>query len=341
MNLIEVPLELIDEDKYQPRSIYNEESIDELVQSIKEIGLQSPIKVQLLENGRYRIIFGHRRFKACKILGKSFINAILADDISEQDIFFQQLAENIQREGFTPIEEAQAYRKALDNENWKISVKYLASTLGKTERYISNKLSLLNFGSTVKMLIHKGNDIKKDGLTEQQALQVKDIPIEYRDQVAIKIAKEGIPVNDAKKISILFSSKDIKPKNKESFLKYNHTRLLNTYEEYCSSIKKKNEKITEKLQKPHIVSDNTISTNEIFQDENLPILEKVRFLLNRIPSAYPIPDDVIGSYKVMKIDEREDFIYSIDCLIESLKKHLSQWQSIKDTIQNDSIQRIK
>ena len=67
MNLIEVPLELIDEDKYQPRSIYNEESIDELVQSIKEIGLQSPIKVQLLENGRYRIIFGHRRFKACKI----------------------------------------------------------------------------------------------------------------------------------------------------------------------------------------------------------------------------------------------------------------------------------
>ena len=229
----------------------------------------------------------------------------------------------------------------MDNENWKISVKYLASTLGKTERYISNKLSLLNFGSTVKMLIHKGNDIKKDGLTEQQALQVKDIPIEYRDQVAIKIAKEGIPVNDAKKISILFSSKDIKPKNKESFLKYNHTRLLNTYEEYCSSIKKKNEKITEKLQKPHIVSDNTISTNEIFQDENLPILEKVRFLLNRIPSAYPIPDDVIGSYKVMKIDEREDFIYSIDCLIESLKKHLSQWQSIKDTIQNDSIQRIK
>ncbi|MCX7746905.1 MAG: ParB/RepB/Spo0J family partition protein [Clostridia bacterium] len=343
MNVANITIELIDEDDGQPRNSYNEESMSDLVQSIREIGLQSPIKVRQTENGRYKIIFGHRRYRAHKILGIPTIAAILSVNESEQDIFFQQLAENIQRDDFTPIEEANAFKKALDNDKWSISIKYLAGKLGKQEKYISDKIHLLGFGSSVKNIIHSKKEIIPDKLSEQQVLPLKDLPIEYKDRVALKVASEQIPVNDVKKIASLFSSKDISEANKESFLEYSSFKLIEIFKDYDLELKKRREPESKKgiPAKPKIVDDNYIDANNSIEFKVLPIEEEVHNLLKRVPPAHPISEKDILSFKEMKLDGRKELNFAIDCLIGNLEGQLAQWKKIREMIQKDGIQRVK
>src|SRR5690554_3556944 len=108
MNVQNISISLIDEDSSQPRYTFDEESLADLADSISEVGVLSPIKVRVTDNGRYKIIFGNRRYKACKSLGLEYIPCIISEAIDELDIYFEQLAENIQRENFSPIEEAEA-----------------------------------------------------------------------------------------------------------------------------------------------------------------------------------------------------------------------------------------
>lgn len=87
--------------------------------------------------------------------------ALIDEDLNQPRNYFDEdalteLAENMQREGFTPIEEAEAFRKAVENPQWNMTVKFLAGKLGKKEKYISDKLNLLNFGNAVKQIIHNG-----------------------------------------------------------------------------------------------------------------------------------------------------------------------------------------
>ncbi len=343
MNLLNIPLNQIDEDTDQPRSNYDSEALSQLVQSIKEVGLLTPIKVKEQVDGRYKIIFGHRRYKAHKILDLPSISAIISQDESEQDIFMQQLTENIQRENFSPIEEAEAFQKALDNSNWRVSIKYLANTLAKNERYISNKLSLLNFGSSIKKIIHSSTEIIPNKLTEQQVLPLKGLPVEFRDQVALKVARDEIPVDDVKKISALFSAKDISSTNKDAFLNYDKHKLIGIWDDYKAQLKQ-NQKLNnekEDIFKPEIVSKNYSGCADTKIYELLPIEEKARYLMNQIPTAFQIPDDIVYSYKSMKIDDKQNFIYTTECLIDNLEQHLKQWKKIRDLMLQDGIQRIK
>lgn len=341
MNLIAISLEQIDEDFEQPRNNYNDESLLQLVQSIKEVGLLTPIKVSKLDNGRFKIIFGHRRFKAHKILNLPSISAIVSENESEQDIFIQQLTENIQRDAFTPIEEAEAFQKALENSSWNISIRYLANTLGKQEKYISDKLSLLNFGTTIKNIIHGGTNIVQNQLTEQQVLPLKNLPIEYRDRVAIKVAREEITVGDVKKITNLFSNKSISDINKEAFLNYDKSKLIDIWADYNLEQKRKQKEADQPPIKPTIVTDTYTEPLMNTMVDTLPIEEIVRQLIIKIPTAYEIPLDIISTYKDMKIATREEFLYSVDCLIENLERHLKQWKSIKEILKKDVIERIK
>lgn len=344
MNVINIELDSIDSDIEQSRKYYDQESIANLVQSIKEIGLQSPIKVTQVENDRYRIIFGHRRYNACKLLGLKTIAAIISENDNEQDIFFQQLAENIQRESLLPIEEAEAFKKALENEEWSISIKYLSGKLGKTEKYISNKLSLLNFGTSVQNIIHNNTEILPGKLSEQQLLPLKALPIEYRDAIALKVAFEQVPVNDVKKISVLFSSEEIDPASKESLLNYDHYKLLQVYADYDAELQQRLKIENEKPKpiKPRILSDKeSVYEDDIIILEKSPIEEKVAFLLNRIPPAFPITEKDILSYKELNLEKRKELIENIDCIIENLEGHLEQLIRIKDMVHKDRVQLIK
>ncbi len=219
MKLVDIDINLIDEDSGQPRREFDKTAIEELAESIREVGLLNPIKVYKAKYGRYRIVFGNRRYKALKLLGFRKIPCILSDNTDELDIYFEQLTENIQRRDFTPIEEAEGFQKLLNGERWQVSRKYLASRLGKTEKYIANKLALLVFGPEVRKLIRAGAEIVAGQLSEEQALAMKDVPLGYRDSLALKVARDGRGVRDAKRIAALFADGEFDAATKEKFLK--------------------------------------------------------------------------------------------------------------------------
>ncbi|AFC31462.1 parB-like partition protein [Paenibacillus mucilaginosus 3016] len=229
MNMTEIAMNLIDEDKDQPRYQFGEEALRELMESIEELGLLSPIKVRTTPGGRYKIIYGNRRYKACEMLGRETIPCIVSDVTDEMEIYLEQIAENLTREGFSPIEEAEAFDKLLNNPKFKSSTKYLSNKLGKPESYIKNKCELLKFGRAVKKLIVGGTEIRKDLLTEEQLLPLKDLPLEYRDTLALTIARDEMPVSDVKKIAKLFKAKDISENTKSKLLYKSGPGLIETW----------------------------------------------------------------------------------------------------------------
>lgn len=229
MDMIEIDLHLIDEDTDQPRYQFDQEALEELMKSIGELGLLSPIKVRKTPDGRYKIIYGNRRYKACKMLNKPVIPCIVSTATEEMDIYLEQIAENLTREGFSPIEEAEAFHKLMNESKFNSSLKFLASKLGKPESYIKNKCELLKFGNAVRRLIVSGTQIRKDKLTEDQVLPIKDLPIEHRDPLALIVARDEMPVSDVKKIVKLFKDKDISDGTKDKLLYKNGYELLQTW----------------------------------------------------------------------------------------------------------------
>ncbi|MCR8660022.1 ParB/RepB/Spo0J family partition protein [Paenibacillus endoradicis] len=239
MDITLIPISLIDEDKDQPRYQFSQEALAELANSISEIGLLSPIKVRTVENGRYMIIYGNRRYKASLMVGLESIPCIVSTATDEMDIYFEQIAENLTREDFSPIEEAEAFHKLMNDARFHSSMKLLSSKLGKPESYIKNKCELLKFGNAVKKLIVGGTQIRKDCLTEDQLMPLKDLPFEYRDTIALTAARDELPVSDVKKIAKLFKDQTISDATKEKLLLKNGRGLIETWSVFEQNRKEK------------------------------------------------------------------------------------------------------
>jgi ParB family chromosome partitioning protein len=124
-----------------------QEDLENLTSSIREKGLIEPIVVRPAK-GRFEVVVGARRFEACKRLRWSKIPCIIRS-LSDQDAFEMSLAENIQRKTMNPVEEAQAFRRYIDERGWG-SESALAKKLGKSQEYISQRLSLLSLSKKVK-----------------------------------------------------------------------------------------------------------------------------------------------------------------------------------------------
>ncbi|MDQ6419979.1 ParB/RepB/Spo0J family partition protein [Paenibacillus sp. LHD-117] len=232
MDIIQLPLSAIEEDKDQPRYQFDEEALQELIKSIEELGLLSPIKVRTIEGGRYRIIYGNRRYKATQMLGRETIPCIVSTSTDEMEIYLEQIAENLTREGFSPIEEAEAFDKLMNDGRFRSSLKFLSAKLGKPENYIKNKCELLKFSNAVKKLIVGGTEIRKDKLTEDQLIPLKDLPMEHRDPLSLIAARDELPVSDVKKIAKLFKDKTISDNTKEKLLLKTGSGLLETWSVY-------------------------------------------------------------------------------------------------------------
>lgn len=232
MDITQLPMSLIEEDKDQPRYQFDDEALQELMKSIEELGLLSPIKVRSIEGGRYRIIYGNRRYKATQMLGRDTIPCIVSTTTDEMEIYLEQIAENLTREGFSPIEEAIAFDKLMNDGRFRSSLKFLSAKLGKPEGYIKNKCELLKFSSAVKKLIVSGTEIRKDKLTEDQLMPLKDLPMEHRDPLALIAARDELPVSDVKKIAKLFKDKTISDNTKEKLLLKTGSGLIETWSVY-------------------------------------------------------------------------------------------------------------
>ncbi|MGG1314113.1 MULTISPECIES: nucleoid occlusion protein [Cohnella] len=145
----QIPVSDIVPSPYQPRSIFDDERIDELCQTIKTLGVIQPVVVRQ-RNGKYELIAGERRWRAVVKLGMANIPAIVRE-INDSQAASMALIENLQREGLTAIEEATAYQKLMDLH--QLTQESLAQRLGKSQSTIANKIRLLQLGDTVKQAL--------------------------------------------------------------------------------------------------------------------------------------------------------------------------------------------
>ncbi|GAA3145040.1 ParB/RepB/Spo0J family partition protein [Nonomuraea roseoviolacea] len=149
----EIPLEAIVPNPRQPRDVFDEERLDELAASIKEVGLLQPIVVRSVGGGKYELIMGERRWRASKLVGLDPVPAIVRNT-QDDDLLRDALIENLQREQLNPLEEAAAYRQLLDD--FRATHEQLAQKVGRSRSHITNTLRLLNLPPEVQLRVAAG-----------------------------------------------------------------------------------------------------------------------------------------------------------------------------------------
>ena len=143
-------ISLVDPKSDQPRKYFDEAALSDLAESIRENGLLQPILVREYGDGRYQIIAGERRYRACKIAGLSEIPAIIMDR-DDQNAAQIALIENIQREDLNPIEEAMAYRSL--QKEFGMTQEELSYKVGKSRPAIANSMRLLDLPEEILAMV--------------------------------------------------------------------------------------------------------------------------------------------------------------------------------------------
>ncbi|WP_113701909.1 ParB/RepB/Spo0J family partition protein [Nonomuraea lactucae] len=149
----EVTLSAIVPNPRQPRDVFDEERLDELAASIREVGLLQPIVVRSVGGGQYELIMGERRWRACKLVGLDPVPAIVRNT-QDDDLLRDALIENLQREQLNPLEEAAAYQQLLDD--FRATHEQLAQKVGRSRSHITNTLRLLNLPPEVQLSVAAG-----------------------------------------------------------------------------------------------------------------------------------------------------------------------------------------
>ena len=162
----ELPLNELRVNPYQPRKTFNEESLNELAESIKEHGVFQPIIVKKSIKG-YEIVAGERRFRASQIAGKKTIPALVRN-IDDKESAKIALLENLQRKNLTSIEEARTYDTILKLDN--MTQEELANNLGKSQSAVANKIRLLNLDESVQ------DALLKEQISERHARSLLNVP---------------------------------------------------------------------------------------------------------------------------------------------------------------------
>lgn len=143
-----VPLKLIDSNPFQPRTDFDEESLQELAASIKEQGVIQPVTIRKMEDGKFQLISGERRCKAAVLAGLTEIPAYIRA-ANDQEMREMAIVENIQRENLNPIEIAMGYQQLI--EDYKLTQEVLSERLGKSRPSISNHLRLLKLPGEIQI----------------------------------------------------------------------------------------------------------------------------------------------------------------------------------------------
>ena len=150
--IVEIVLDEIKKNPYQPRTYFNEEKLNELKESIEKNGLLQPIIVKKAVKGYY-IIAGERRYRAFELLGRKEIPAIIKEMTDEEMMVFAVL-ENLQREDLSALEESESYKNLMDKMS--LTQDELAKKLGKSRPYIANSLRLLKLPTEIKNKLEQG-----------------------------------------------------------------------------------------------------------------------------------------------------------------------------------------
>jgi len=187
----EISLDNILPDPDQPRKRPDEAKIEELAESIKMHGLLQPILVRSIGNGRFQLVYGERRFKACKQLGLKNIRAEVRD-FSDKEALETQLVENLQREDLNPIDEAETFQRMIVEFHY--THKEIALRIGKSREYVTNALRLLRLPNVMKEAI--GNE----KITRSHARILLPLDNTKQKEVLAEILSHKLSVKETKEL---------------------------------------------------------------------------------------------------------------------------------------------
>lgn len=189
---VEVPVTAISPNPRQPRRTFDEDALEELADSIREVGLLQPVVVRSVAPGRYELIMGERRWRASQRAGLSEIAAIVRDT-PDTELLRDALIENLHRQQLDPLEEAAAYQQLLDD--FGATHEQLAQKIGRSRPHISNTLRLLNLPPAVQKrvaagVLSAGHARALLGLADHDA----------QERLASRIVAEGLSVRAVEEI---------------------------------------------------------------------------------------------------------------------------------------------
>jgi len=184
--ILHLPLGIVNTNPYQPRRIFERESLEELAVSIQTYGVLQPISVRHINGAGYELVAGERRLRACKLAGLATIPAIVVD-ITDHDSAVLAMIENIQRQDLHFFEEAQGLANLM--MDYGFTQEALASRIGKNQSTIANKLRVLRLPRTIQRLIID------NALTERHARALLKVGSEELQlEILTKVIKQGLTV---------------------------------------------------------------------------------------------------------------------------------------------------
>lgn len=212
--------------KYQPRTYFNEEDLNELADSIREKGIIQPLIVTNGLDDNYELVAGERRLRASKLAGLNQVPVVLLEVDNDDSLLELALIENVQRTDLSPIEEAEAYRKLIDKFGY--TQEETAVRVGKKRSTVTNMLRLL------KLPTHIQNDVSKGLLSEghgRALIKLVDNPLKL-EEIRDLIIKNGFSVRQTEKtIKKVISSKPLIQRTEESAteqIPLSYTKALTT-----------------------------------------------------------------------------------------------------------------
>lgn len=188
----EIDLDAIVANPRQPRQVFDEQDMAELVHSIKEVGLLQPVVVREVSPGSFELIMGERRWRASRAAGLDTIGAIVRDT-TDEDLLRDALLENLHRSELNPLEEAAAYRQLLDD--FGCTQEELADRIGRSRPQVTNTLRLMKLPPAVQRRVAAG--VLSAG--HARALLTVSNP-EVQDRLAARVVAEGISVRALEEI---------------------------------------------------------------------------------------------------------------------------------------------
>ncbi|WP_025619539.1 ParB/RepB/Spo0J family partition protein [Salinispora cortesiana] len=200
----EISVDAIVPNPKQPRQVFDEDALEELKVSIQEVGFLQPIVVRQLDDEKFELVMGERRWRAAQAVGRSSIPAIVRDT-RDDSMLRDALLENIHRANLNPLEEAAAYQQLLDE--FGATHEELARRIGRSRPQISNTIRLLNLPAQVQRRVAAG--VLSAG--HARALLSLDDP-EAQERLAHRIVAEGLSVRATEEVVALSLSDDTSEK---------------------------------------------------------------------------------------------------------------------------------
>jgi len=187
----ELPVELLQRGRFQPRGRMDEEALEELASSIRKQGVLQPVVVRKLDSGDYEIIAGERRWRAAQLAGLERVPVVVRD-LSDEDAMVIGLIENLQREDLNPVEEARGMQRLIDE--FSMTHQQVADSVGRSRVAVSNLLRLLSLEQEVMTMLEEGL------LDMGHARALLSLEAAQQGKAARQISEAGMSVRQAEQL---------------------------------------------------------------------------------------------------------------------------------------------